>query len=139
MAGWNSSLETGISVVDEQHKELFRQVDILLDRSQKDRVPETLAFLGEYVIKHFGTEELMQKASKYPKTEEHKAIHDNFIKVFGELKSEYENGGEDFLILIKITKIALDWLQEHIGGHDKDFGSYFKASGLATPDSNPKP
>jgi hemerythrin-like metal-binding protein len=137
MSGWNSSLETGIPIVDEQHQELFRQVDILLDRNNKERVPETLAFLGEYVIKHFGTEELMQKASKYPKAAEHKVIHENFIKTFVALKGEYESGGEDFLVLIKITKIALDWLQEHIGGHDKDFGAYFKASGLATPDKKP--
>lgn len=41
---WNSGLETGIPAIDEQHKELFRQVDILLDNGNKDRVPDTLNF-----------------------------------------------------------------------------------------------
>ncbi len=45
---WDPSLETGISIVDEQHRSLFRQVGVLLDPGNADRVEETLAFLGDY-------------------------------------------------------------------------------------------
>ena len=127
---WDPALETGIPIVDEQHQSLFRQVDDLLDPSKADRVEETLAFLGDYVIINFGTEELMQKASKYPKAADHKKQHDDFIVVLTGLKTEYKSSGGGMLMLMKITKLALDWLQNHISGSDKEFGDYFKASGL---------
>jgi len=36
---WKSSLETGIPQIDAQHKELFRQIDILMDRSNANYLP----------------------------------------------------------------------------------------------------
>lgn len=134
---WDASLETGIPIVDEQHQSLLRQVSDLLDNSKADRVPDTLAFLEDYVLMHFGTEEMMQKASKYPDASEHKKMHDAFIVALGELKAEYESSGSDLLVLMKITKVALDWLKYHINGADKDFGDYFKASGLADSQTHP--
>ena len=126
---WNESLATGIPIVDEQHQSLFKQVDDLLDRSKADRVEQTLTFLGEYVVKHFGTEEMMQKASKYPKALAHKKMHEDFVAAFGDLKKEYEASGADMLIILKITKIAVDWLNQHIRGEDQDFGEFFKTAG----------
>ncbi|MDR1536309.1 MAG: bacteriohemerythrin [Planctomycetota bacterium] len=123
---WRDDLETGISVVDEQHKELFRQADILLDRNNAARVNDTLKFLEDYVVKHFGTEELMQNTTKYPRRDEHKKMHDDFIVTFGNLKQEFLNSGSDMLFIIKMTKIVVDWLNTHIGIHDKDFGVFFK-------------
>lgn len=127
---WDASLETGIPIVDEQHRSLFRQVDDLLDSTKSERVEETLAFLAEYVVMHFKTEELMQKASKYPRAQQHKKLHDDFVTALGGLKKEYGETGGGMLILMKITKIALDWLNIHIKGADKDFAEYFKSSGL---------
>jgi hemerythrin len=133
---WDKTLETGIPEVDEQHQSLFRQVEDLLDASKKNRVESMLSFLGDYVIMHFGTEEIMQRVSKYPKATEHERLHEAFIATLGELKIEYAAGkaaGEEMLILIKITKLALNWLNDHIMGADKDFGDYFKSSGLVRP------
>jgi hemerythrin len=123
---WREELSTGIPLVDEQHKELFKQVDILLDRSQVSRVDSTLAFLENYVVEHFSTEEMMQNITKYPWRTEHKEMHDNFVKTFLDLKNEYYEGGGDMVFLMKMTKIALTWLNEHIGVHDRNFGTFFK-------------
>lgn len=70
----------------------------------------------------------MQKASKYPKTAEHKQVHDAFASALADLKAEF--AASDDKMLMKITKIALNWLDSHIKGADRDFGDYFKASGL---------
>ena len=50
---WNAGLETGIPKIDEQHKELFRQIETLMDKTNSDRLQETIDFLGNYVVKHF--------------------------------------------------------------------------------------
>ena len=128
---WDKSLETGIMVTDEQHRALFKQVNTLFDDRKSGRVPETLAFIEEYVMMHFGTEEMMQKISKYPKAAAHKEMHENFAVAFAGLKKEYEESdADDMLILMKITKELVDWLNNHVKGADKEFGEYFKASGF---------
>ncbi|MCD8245840.1 MAG: hemerythrin family protein [Parabacteroides sp.] len=123
---WDTSLETSIPIVDQQHKEMFKQLDVLLDYTNTERIAETLAFLSEYVVKHFGTEELMQKSARYPLAATHKKEHDAFIQNYLELKHEYEMSGEDSLVLNKLLKMILEWLHKHIMGLDKDFAIYFK-------------
>ncbi len=128
---WNASWDTGIPIVDLQHRSLVDQVAALLDRSRESRAEEMLDFLADYVITHFGTEELLQKTSKYPKAEEHKQEHDNFIAALVALRAEFDSTDDRLLMLMKITKAALGWLDTHIKGSDREFGAYFKASGLA--------
>ena len=127
---WKKNYESGIPKVDEQHKELFRQVGILTDYDQKkekqERIEDTLNFLGEYVLRHFGTEEMMQKMMKYPKAGQHKEMHAQFVQTFVQLKNEYAVEGGSILVLMKLTKVAVDWLKDHILKHDKDFGEYYQ-------------
>jgi hemerythrin-like metal-binding protein len=124
---WDKSLEIGISALDEQHKELFRQIDILSDSSNKDRVPQTLKFLGEYVKKHFSDEQLWHSKSKYPKAEAHKKMHADFVAVFDKMKGEYDADSGNLAILHKINKAVFDWLKSHILVHDKEFATYYKS------------
>jgi hemerythrin len=128
---WNSTLEIGVPAIDEQHKELFRRVDILLDVSNgsADRVPETLKFLGAYVVKHFRDEESLHVRSKYPKAELHKKMHIKFVSEFRDLKQQYEAVGEKLSVLMNINRVVVDWLKSHIMVHDKEFAAYYKSSG----------
>jgi len=124
---WNASFETGIAKIDEQHKELFRQVDILMDRTQTDRIPATLDFLGKYVIKHFSDEQIMHASSKYPKAEAHKKLHTDFIAKYKDMKNQYDSSGDKLSVVMNINKICIGWLKEHIMIQDKDFANYFKS------------
>ncbi|MDR2947352.1 MAG: hemerythrin family protein [Candidatus Adiutrix sp.] len=124
---WSASLETGIPKIDEQHKELFRQIDILMDRSQAARIPATLEFLGKYVVKHFGDEQVLHATSKYPKAMAHKQMHIAFIAKYKEMKSEYETAGDKLTVVLNINKICVGWLKDHILVHDKEFATYYKA------------
>ncbi|MCD7897753.1 MAG: bacteriohemerythrin [Planctomycetaceae bacterium] len=123
---WNSAYETGIGIVDEQHKELFRQIDILVENKEPNAVPKVIDFLGQYVVKHFSTEEGLQRKSNYPDFVEHKKKHVAFVDAFTRLKGEYQESGQNNLILMKLTRVALDWLKQHIRVEDKKFaGHYF--------------
>jgi hemerythrin len=125
---WNKNLETGIPAIDEQHKELFRQVDILLDNSKQDRVPQTLKFLGDYVKKHFNDEQVLHIRAKYPKAEAHRKMHVDFVSAYVQMLKEYETAGTNNLsTLLKINKTVVDWLKNHIMVQDKDFATYYKA------------
>jgi hemerythrin len=124
---WNKSLEIGIPAIDDQHKELFRQVDILLDNSKQDRVSQTLKFLGAYVKKHFTDEQILHIKSKYPKAEPHRKMHTDFVGAYLKMEKEYESDGANKLqTLLKINKTVIDWLKSHIMVQDKDFANYYK-------------
>ena len=125
---WNPDLETGIPIVDKQHKAMFDRLEMLLDKNHRNRVPETLAFLGEYAVRHFGCEELMMRTSKFPDTERHARIHGEFIAKYKALKQEYDKDGEDMLALMKLTSFINGWMCDHIMIQDKKFAEYFKKS-----------
>jgi hemerythrin-like metal-binding protein len=124
---WNKTLETGIAAIDDQHKELFRQADVLFGRENDDRVPQTLNFLVDYVKKHFRDEQLIHSKASYPKMEQHKKLHVDFEAAFKKLHEEYNSDSKNLKVLIKINKTFNDWLMNHIMVHDKEFAAYYKA------------
>ena len=131
LCAWDPALETGLTLIDEQHQALFAQTRILLDCTQDDRIATTLQFLANYVVEHFGTEERLHRETDYPAAAEHLDAHNRFIETFKELNEEYQASGHDLLILMKITKVVLDWLRHHIGGLDREYGVYIH--GLRPP------
>jgi hemerythrin len=124
---WNKNLETGVPTIDVQHKELFRQIDILSDNSNKDRFPQTVKFLGEYVKKHFFDEQMLHVKATYPKAEQHKKMHVDFAAAFDKMRKEYEEDSANLTILHKINKTVFEWLKSHIMVHDKEFAAFYNS------------
>ena len=124
---WNKTLETGIPAIDDQHKELFRQVDVLFDNTEAERVPQMLEFLEKYVVKHFNDEQQLHLKAQYPKREQHKKMHVDFVAAFKKMKQSYDVDGAKLTVLLKINKSVGDWLKEHIMVHDKEFAKYCKS------------
>lgn len=124
---WTDAMLCGIPAIDEQHKELFRQVDILRDRSNRDRIPNVLRFLADYVVKHFNDEESLHLRSRYPKAAEHRKLHENFVKTFWELKAKYDKSQGDLAAVMEMNRVVYDWLREHVLKVDKAFANYYLA------------
>lgn len=123
---WVSTLETGINSIDEQHKELFRQLDILTDMNNANRFNDTLDFLEKYIIKHFSDEQKLHTSSNYPKARVHRGYHDTYIESFKKLKSTYINNPSNPATMIAITNGVVNWLNKHILVHDMEFSRYYK-------------
>lgn len=124
---WSATLETGIDAIDDQHRELFKQIDILLDVGNKDRIRQTFEFLDKYIVKHFSDEQKMHQSSKYPKAATHKVYHDNYIRTFRQLKEKYTKEGPTPSNNQEVNKVIVGWLREHILVHDKEFARYYKS------------
>ena len=127
---WDAKLETGVDRIDDQHKELCRLVDLLLNRGHHARIDDTIKFLGDYVVQHFSDEEALQVASRYPGLESHKTLHTDFIKVFIDLKTRYAESVDDEeereLTIMTINGAVVDWLRNHIMIHDRHFADWYK-------------
>jgi len=124
---WSAQYETGIFMVDTQHKKLVDAINTLHD-SMKDGKGEevaekTLNFLVDYTIQHFSAEEDLMKKKAYPDFVNHKANHDKFVVEVKEIKAKYLAGK---ILPMQVSSILSDWLKNHILGTDKKYVPFLK-------------
>ncbi|MBI5189224.1 MAG: hemerythrin family protein [Nitrospirae bacterium] len=132
-AGWTDELATELTLIDEQHQEIFRRVDGLLDACKKGKgkaeVAGTLSFLEDYVVSHFSVEEKIQKESGYPLYGEHKAMHDHFLSEVKALRERFDREGPSLDMVLQTNQVVVDWLINHIMKSDKALAGYIKKNG----------
>ncbi len=127
---WNDNLSIGVDQIDNQHKELIGRIDGLFDACNngkgKEEVLKVIDYLGAYVITHFSDEEGLQKKYGYPEYNSHKLLHTQFVKDFGILKDTLNKDGVTPMIIIKMNKLLIDWLLNHIKKTDKELAVFLK-------------
>jgi hemerythrin len=128
---WTSDLAVGVKEIDNQHKELFRTVNSLLEAMNKgngkEEVRKVIGFLEGYVVKHFNTEEEFMTRYGYLNYAAHKSEHLIFVREFTGMKRELENGVTASAVL-KIHRRVADWLIDHVAGTDKAMGAFVNSS-----------
>ena len=120
---WTADLATGVDSIDEQHQELFRRVNVLLDACRRgegsEHVVGTLVFLTEYVVEHFRSEEELMRRASYRGYAEHAALHRDFRKNVESFASELSLHGVSMLTVLKVNRMIVDWLNDHIRRVDR--------------------
>lgn len=126
---WSKEYETGDLSVDREHREIFRLVQQVIDTKaliDKDaKIKIALGFLSEYTVTHFANEEKLMIESSYPKYEEHKKIHDSFIKDVVVFVTRFKKEGASDDIYNTIHSFVIAWLKEHITGEDKKMAEHY--------------
>lgn len=129
---WDNSLETGNSIIDEQHKSLIKAINDLLDACSHGKgrveVQNTLNFLSDYVVKHFNDEEKLQLKSKYPEYIAHKKLHEDFKKDVTNIIAEYEKDGGTILLVSKVNNSIGSWLINHIKTMDRKVADHINST-----------
>jgi hemerythrin len=128
---WYPALEVGVQEVDDQHRELFRRVDALVDAIVARHGPEEMGplfdFLGRYAIEHFTAEEALMRVHGYPQRADHEVEHQSFVEDFAALRREFNREGATALLLVKVNARVVRWLVDHISGTDKELAAFLKA------------
>lgn len=123
---WTSDLNTGIDVIDNQHKEIvnfINQLENAIARSNQPAVGNVLAELVNYTLSHFAFEESMQEEAGYKFARPHKAIHDVFVKRVAQYQERHVLG-ED--ITEGLHSMLCTWLVHHIKRDDMAYVSDVK-------------
>jgi hemerythrin len=128
---WTPDLATGSSEIDSQHVELFKRIDGLLTAFaqgvvKRSEVDNTIQFLGDYVVHHFGTEEAHMTKYAYANRSAHMAQHELFVKNFGKLKDRMSKEGIGPELAEDTKQLCVDWLVNHIKFSDKALGMFLK-------------
>jgi hemerythrin len=127
IANWSSRYETGIGIIDTQHKALFEAVNKLADSfkagTSKAQVKESLDFLVKYTFEHFQTEEKYMREMDYPKLTSHMAEHAQLIVKAKDLQNKLAEGKP---MTMDVTIFLADWLKHHINELDMGYVAFVK-------------
>ena len=128
---FDKSMEVGVKLIDEQHKELISQLNAFVSMGAKsyDRAETTkmLGSLGNYIRKHFSDEQNLHLKTAYPDAALHKEQHKIYIREFEELRKEYNEHGISTAFTLKLTNSIIGWIVRHIKSDDVNFGKYHKS------------
>ncbi|MDO8788099.1 MAG: bacteriohemerythrin [Sulfuritalea sp.] len=123
---WSTSMSSGNLHIDEQHAILIDTINQLASAESQDDRPVVAMIIDElvnYTVFHFDYEERLIEATGYPELENHRRIHQGFVKWVRELREEFtyhrrRQLGE------RILGFLCDWLREHILGEDLRYRPY---------------
>lgn len=123
---WDSRLDTGIDVIDAQHKRIVDYInDLEIAKIKGDKVMtmEVIEQLIDYTQSHFGFEESMLEEAGYKFLKPHKKVHELFIKRVTEFTMRAAKG-ED--IADELHSMLAKWLLNHIANEDRDYSETVK-------------
>jgi hemerythrin len=127
---WNQSLATGNEAIDGQHQELFRRLEILVECTQKTdcskKVNDALAFLENYIFRHFTAEEKLQTANHYPDYEAHRQQHREFLVAVAKLQKELKADSANPAMLLKTIAFLGNWITDHVLQSDKALAAFLQ-------------
>ncbi|MDE5717285.1 MAG: hemerythrin family protein, partial [Lachnospiraceae bacterium] len=126
---FTSQYLTGISLIDEEHKELFRIIGevqrVIRDEYVHDKYDEIVHLLEElrdYTKFHFADEEKYMQSIQYEGLDAQKRAHEAFVSRLEEMDLDHidENQQET---LEDLMEFLTEWLVNHILHSDKKIGA----------------
>lgn len=128
LMNWTEEYSVGVDKIDNQHKELFDRINMLLiamkEGKGKVEVMAALKFLEDYVVKHFTEEEEIQQKSNYPKYTIQHEQHEEFKKELNQMKEKFLKEGSSSSLVIQVQQKMTTWWKNHILELDQDLGKH---------------
>ena len=127
IAIWSSRYETGIALIDAQHRSLFDAVNRLADSFQagtsNQQARECLEFMVRYTEEHFRSEEAYMRDMNYPHVIPHEAEHARLIDQVHQLQAKVAEGRP---VTMDMAIFLADWLKRHINETDMGYVNFVK-------------
>ena len=118
---WQDNLNTGIQVIDDQHRrivEMINQLHAAQTGGSQLGVAEVIDELVDYTLSHFAFEEELMEEAGYPFCAAHKRVHEVFTKRVSEYRMRFQ-AGED--VVDELKSMLSRWLFNHIRNDDKAY------------------
>jgi hemerythrin len=119
---WQDDLNTGIQIIDDQHKRIVAMINLLIHANEnnhsREEVGEVLGELVDYTLSHFAFEEALLEEAGYAFTRPHKRVHEIFTVRVSEFNLRFQ-AGED--VTQDLINLLSRWLFNHIRNDDKAY------------------
>lgn len=131
---WKEEYETGIKVIDLQHKKIFETIDVLFTAVSENRgqevVTQVLDELIQYAAHHFNFEESHFEKFHFEGREAHIKEHDYYRQRVAEFAATYNNTQATNVEAFEILDFLEDWWIDHVTGTDRKYIECFREYGL---------
>ncbi len=120
---WLPGMSVGNTHIDEQHQILIDTINQLANAEiQNDRaiVAMIIDELVNYTVFHFQYEEDLIAAANYPDLEQHRRIHQGFVRWIRQVREEFTYRTR-LQLGSEILGYLRDWLRNHILGEDQRY------------------
>jgi len=115
---WTEKYATGVDEIDDQHKEIFNQLNRLHDAITsglgKDVIRDILIFAHDYAASHFAFEENCMEKFHCPVAAKNKEAHKHFIEGMESIRARVEQEQEDTESVLELYHELREWIQNHI-------------------------
>ena len=118
---WVPEYNTGIDVIDDQHKRILdyiNEIDEISVGTDQARIRKILNDIIDYTQSHFTFEESLQEEAGYKYRVPHKRVHDLFIKKIESYRDRFAMG---HAIEGELNEVLAKWLINHIQHDDADY------------------
>jgi len=130
---WEESFSVGIKDLDEQHKQIIKMINTLINNKDakvdSETISDVLTDLTKYAEHHFEKEEQYMKNYNYPEYSIHREQHKTFklqvVTFCIETMAEKETIPDEVLSYLK------SWLINHILETDMKYKTFFQNHGLS--------
>lgn len=136
MSTWEPSLLTGNAEIDDYHKRICEQVDLLMEVESLEATLEAVTWLFELIPEHFKQEEALMVNSvkgEYPAILKHQREHrdgfEDFTMMRARLLKAITSKAPPLVISAHVgnfTSALTHWLHQHVFDEDKRFARWLR-------------
>lgn len=126
---WTADFETGIDIIDEQHKRIFdylKEIDEAISSKSTAQIEHVIKSLIDYAISHNTFEESLMKKAGYPMLEAHHDVHERFKERAHSYRDRFGSGEDPIRLAREVRSDIGLWLTNHIKRDDKHYVNYVK-------------
>jgi hemerythrin len=121
---WRESYATGVGLLDDEHREMVRLINRVLNPVDNAPAGARLDALIAHLRRHFDTEQVFLRAIDYPLAEEHIREHALQMAEFVDLRRAVARNEE---ALGAADRNAIrQWFLNHVVAEDRRFGAYYR-------------
>lgn len=126
---WSEDLATGIQIIDEQHREIGKRINVFLKHCaesdiSRNELCKTFAHLHMYTIEHFGLEETLMQEYGYQRLASHQRDHGEFRVWVEETEKNLKTVKLDSNFVLAVNYRLVDHLQSHFRMIDKRMSEF---------------
>ena len=117
---WTPEMSVGVPELDEDHRSLIRIINQLAeaadDSTRQAAVRQSLYALMRYAETHFGREEQVMTACRYPQLDPHRGRHQDFIAKIDDVAKRFDERPDEVAEMVarELIDYLTDWLTKHI-------------------------
>lgn len=131
---WNRMKhDVKVEILNKQHQQLFDTLRALYaameDKSDKKALGKVIDDLLLYSKEHLETEEAILEKYGYPDLEEHKKLHEFFVKKINEFHQAYDD--HNVMLYFNMAIFIKSWIVNHIEQVDKQYVPFLVEKGAS--------